>query len=58
MVQYNKIDSHLTNAQLKKIADAVKHNNGTKIRLSNKNFNKNQLLHELYLTRGQMEKLI
>ena len=58
MVQYNKIDSHLTNAQLKKIADAVKNNNGTKIRLSNKNFNKNQLLHELYLTRGQMEKLI
>ena len=58
MVQYNKIDLHLTNLQLKKIADAVNNNNGTTIRLSNKHFNKNQLLHELYLTRGQMEKLI
>ena len=27
---------------IKKIADAVKNNNGTTIRLSNKNFNKNQ----------------
>ena len=56
MVQYNKIDLHLTKLQLKKIADAAKNNNGTIIRLSNKNFNKNQLLHELYLT--QIEKLI
>ena len=58
MVQYNKIDLHLTILQLKKIADAVKNNNGTTIRLSNKNFNKNHLLHELYLTQKQMEKLI
>ena len=56
MVQYNKIDLHLTKLQLKKIADAAKNNNGTIIRLSNKNFNKDQLLHELYLT--QIEKLI
>ena len=39
MVQYNKVDLHLTNLQLRKIADAVKNNNGTTIRLSNKNFN-------------------
>ena len=50
MVQYSKIDLHLTNLQLKKIADAVKTNNGTTIRLSNKNFNKNQLIYEMYLT--------
>ena len=50
MVQYNQIDLHLTNLRLKKIADAVKNNNGTTIRLSNKHFNKNQLIHELYLT--------
>ena len=50
MVQYSKIDLHLTNLQLKKIADAVKNNNGTTIRLSNKNFNKNQLIYEMYLT--------
>ena len=58
MVQYNKIDLHLTNLQLKKIQDAVKNNNGTTIRLSNKNFNKNNLLHEFYLTQKQTEKLV
>ena len=57
MVQYNKIDLHLTKLQLKKIQDAVKNNNGTIIRLSNKNFNKDKLIHELYLTQKQMEKL-
>ena len=39
MVQYNKIDLHLTKLQLKKVQD-VKNNNCTTIRLSNKNFNK------------------
>ena len=58
MVQYNKTDLHLTKTQLKRIQDAVKNNNGTTIRLSNKNFNKNHLLHKLYLTQRQMEKLI
>ena len=58
MVQYNKIDLHLTKLQLKKIADAIKNKNGTTIRLSNKNFNKDQLIHELSLTQRQMEKLI
>ena len=58
MVQYNKVNLHLTNLQLKKIANAVKNNNGTIIRLNNKNFNKDQLLHELYLTQRQMTKLI
>ena len=38
MVRYNKIDLHLTYLQLKKIADAVKSNDGTTIRLSNKKF--------------------
>ena len=58
MGQYNKIDLHLKYLQLKKIADAVKSKNGTTVRLSNKNFNNNQLIHELYLTQKQMEKLI
>ena len=58
MVQYSKIDLHLTESQLKKIQSAVKNNNGTTIRLSNKNFNKNQLSHEIYLKQKQMEKLI
>ena len=58
MVQYNKINLHLTNLQLKRIQDAVKNYNGTTIRISNKNFNKNQLIHKFYLTKKQMEKLI
>ena len=57
MVQYNKIDLHLINLQLKKIVDAVKNKNGTTIRLINKSFNKNQLIHELYLTERQLNKL-
>ena len=57
MVQYNKIDLHLTKLQLKKIQEAVKNNNGTAIRLTNKNFNKNELTHELYLTEQQLNKL-
>ena len=55
MVQYKKIDLHLTKLQLRKIAD--KNNNGKTIRLSNKNFNKNQLIHELCLTEQQLNKL-
>ena len=43
---------------MKKIADAIKNKNGKTIRLGNKNFNKNQLIHELHLTERQMKKLI
>ena len=57
-IQYIRVNLHLTNLQLKKIADSVKNNYGTTIRLNDENFNKDQLLHNLYLTRGQMEKLI
>ena len=57
-VQCNKVNLDLTNPQLKKIQDAVKNNNGTTISLSNKNFSKDQGLHELYLTQRQMETLI
>ena len=57
MVQHKKIDSNLTNTLLKRIQDAVRNNNGTTIRLSNKNFNKNHLIHEMYLTQRQMEKV-
>ena len=57
MAQYNKIDVHLTKLQLKKMQDAVKNNNGTTIRLTNKNFNNNKLIHDLYLTEQQLNKL-
>ena len=39
--QYDRVNLHLTNLQLKIIVDAVKNNNGTTIRLRDKNFNKN-----------------
>ena len=54
----NKIDLHLTESQLKKIQNAFKNKNATTMRLSNANFNKNKLIHELYLTEKQMKKLI
>ena len=57
MVEYNKINLHLTNAQLKKNQNAVKNQNGTAIRLSNKSFKKDKLIHELYLTEKQINKL-
>ena len=41
--KYNKVNLHLINLELKKITDAVKNNNGTTMRQSNENFNKNHL---------------
>ena len=37
--------------------EAVKSNNGTTLRIGNKNFNKADLLHELFLTQTQTNKL-
>ena len=56
MVVYNKINLKLPNSQLSKLKDAVK-NSGTTLRIGNKNFNKDQLLHELFLTQSQITKL-
>ena len=36
------------------MSDAVKNNNGTIIRLSNKHLDKDKLIHELYLTEQQL----
>ena len=57
MVEYNKIDCKLTSAQLNKLKKAVKSNEGTTIRLGIKNFNKDELPHELLLTMRQNIKL-
>ena len=40
MVEYNKINVKLSNLQLNKLKTAVKNNEGTTLRVSNKNFNK------------------
>ena len=50
MVEYERINLKLSNLQIKRIKEAVKGNNGTTLRIGNKNFNKADLLHELFLT--------
>ena len=57
MVEYNKINCKLTNVQLNKFKKAVKSNEGATLRLSIKNFNKDELVHELLLTTRQNTKL-
>ena len=57
MVEYNKIDAKLSNLQLNKLKNAIKNNEGTTLRISNKNFNKQDLPHELFLTQKQVTKL-
>ena len=57
MVEYNKINCKLTNVQLNKLKKAVKSNEGATLRLGIKNFNKDELPHELLLTTRQNTKL-
>ena len=57
MVEYERVNLKLSNQQIKKLKEAVKSNNGTTLRIDNKNFNKTDLLHELFLTQTQINKL-
>ena len=57
MVEYSKINGKLTNVQLNKFKKAVKSNEGATLRLGIKNFNKDELPHELLLTTRQNTKL-
>ena len=57
MVEYERVNLKLSNKQIKKLKEAVKSNNGTTLRIGNKNFNKADLLHELFLTQTQINKL-
>ena len=57
MVEYSKVNCKLTNVQLNKFKKSVKSNEGATLRLSIKNFNKDELLHELLLTTRQNTKL-
>ena len=57
MVEYSKINCKLTNLQLNKLKKAVKSNEGASLRLGIKNFNKDELPHELLLTTRQNTKL-
>ena len=57
MVEYNKIDCKLSNIQLSKLKKAVKDGSELVLRLGIKNFNKDVLPHELFLTTRQSTKL-
>ena len=57
MVEYSKINCKLTNLQLNKLKKAVKSNEGLTLRLSTKNFNKDEVPQELLLTTRQNTKL-
>ena len=50
MVEYSKVNCKLTNIQLNKLKKVVKSNEGVALRLGIKNFNKDELPHELLLT--------
>ena len=57
MVEYSKVDVKLTNLQPSKLKKAVKNNDGETLRISIRNFNKEDLPHELLLTIRQNTKL-
>ena len=57
MVEYTKINCKLTNVQLNKLKKSVKSNEGVTLILGIKNFNKDELPHELLLTTKQNTKL-
>ena len=57
MVEYIKINCKLTNVQLNKLKKVVKSNEGATLRLSIRNFNKNETTNELLLTARQNTKL-
>ena len=57
MVEYERVNLKLSNQQIKKLKEAVKSNNGTTLRIGNKNFNKTDLMHEFFLTQTQIYKL-
>ena len=57
MVECNKLNIKLSDAQIKKLKDAVKDNTGTTLRINLKMFDRNDLPHELLLTTRQKKKL-
>ena len=57
MVDYTKVNVKLINLQLSKLKKAVKNNDSTTLRIGIKNLNKEDLPHELLLTKRQNTKL-
>ena len=57
MVNYQGKRDKLTNIEFKKIKSAAKNKNGTMLRLTKKNFEDEELPHELFLTTRQTIKI-
>ena len=57
MLEYNKINTKLSNLQVSKSKAAVKNNERSTLRIGAKIFNSDNLLHELFLITRQLTKL-
>ena len=57
MVKYQEARVKLTNIQLNKLKSAAKNKTGTILRLNKKNFEDEELPHELFLTTRQTTKI-
>ena len=57
MVEYRKVNVKLSDAQLKKLENAVKNKTETTLRMSLKMFNENDLPHKLLLTTREKTRL-
>ena len=55
MVEYSKVNFKLTDRQLKQVKTAIKDKTGATLRMSLKIFGRNDLLHELWLTKLRNE---
>ena len=57
MVEYNTVNANLSDLQLYKLENAVKDKQETTLRMKARMFNRNNLPHELLLTRSQTTKV-
>ena len=57
MVEYNKTNVKLSDAQLNKLISSVEYQTGSTLKMDVKMFNGNSLLHELLLTTRETTKL-
>ena len=57
MAHYEEARIKLTNKQTNKLKSAVKNKTGTSVRITKKNFQDEELLHELFLTTTQKTKI-
>ena len=57
MVNYQEARVKITNTQLNKLKSAARSKTGTMLRLNEKNFEDEELSHELFLTKRQATKI-